>query len=80
MTKSILSFFIYLKKRLTSKIINFAKLVLTKIFKIEIKILKHYPNYFNKRIPYKITALFKDQKLSLIFFSKLNVLFILIFL
>ena len=35
-----------------------------------IKVIKHYPNFYNRKLPYKIGALFKDQKVSLIFFSK----------
>ena len=31
---------------------------------IEIKVIKHYQNYFNKRMPYKISALFKDKKIT----------------
>ena len=37
---------------------------------IEIKVLKHYQNYFNKKIPYKITSLHENHKVNLIFFSK----------
>ena len=37
---------------------------------IDIIVLKHYQNYFNKKIPYKITALHKNHKVNLIFFSK----------
>ncbi len=37
---------------------------------LEIKVLKHHENFFNKRIPYKISALHKEHKIVLIFFSK----------
>ena len=37
---------------------------------IKVKVLKHYKNYFNRNIPYKITVLFNEKKISLIFFSK----------
>ena len=42
MIKSLFSYYAYLKKRLISKIINFSKLILIKIFNIEIKI--YYKN------------------------------------
>ena len=37
---------------------------------LEITILRHYQNYFNKKIPYKITSKFEGTNISLIFFSK----------
>ncbi len=37
---------------------------------IKVKIIKHFQNYYNKRMPYKISVLFKGQEISLIFFSR----------
>ena len=37
---------------------------------IKVKVIKHYQNYFNRKVPYKISVLFNNKKVSLIFFSK----------
>ena len=37
---------------------------------IKVKIIKYHQNYFNKKIPYKISSIFNDRKISLVFFSK----------
>ena len=34
---------------------------------IKVKVIKHYQNYFNRKVPYKISVLFNNKKVSLIF-------------
>ena len=35
-----------------------------------VQCLHDFINYFNKKVPYKISAIFNERKVSLIFFSK----------
>ena len=45
---------------------------------IKVKIIKHYKNYFNRNIPYKITVLFNEKNI-INFFLKIYWLFRKIF-
>ena len=47
---------------------------------LEITILRHYQNYFNKKIPYKITSKFEGTNISLIFFQNLLLILVRYFL
>ena len=59
------------KKVLSAKILDKIEDVQTiEVVIIKVKVFKHYKNYFNRNIPYKITVLFNEKKISLIFFSK----------
>ncbi len=59
------------KKILSAKVYNnLEKIEYMKNIIIKVKVIKHYQNYFNRKVPYKISVLFNNRKISLIFFSK----------
>ncbi len=59
------------KKILSAKVYkNLEEIAYTESIIIKVKVIKHYQNFFNRKIPYKISALFSNRKVSLIFFSK----------
>ena len=41
-----------------------------KIVTIKVIVNKHYSNYFNKKLPYRITVSFNNKPITLTFFSK----------
>ena len=59
------------KKILSAKIIdNLENIEDFSAIIIKVKIIKHYQNFFNRKVPYKISTLFNDKRISLVFFSK----------
>ena len=64
------------KKVLSAKIYNnIEDIAYTESIIIKVKVIKHYQNFFNRKIPYKISAIFNNRKVSLIFFFKIYWLF-----
>ena len=59
------------KKILSAKVLNkLEELEHENTVIIKIRVIKHHQNYFNRKVPYKISVLFNRKKISLIFFSK----------
>ena len=59
------------KKILSAKVFSdLEKIEYTTNIIIKVKVIKHYQNYFNKKVPYRIAVSCNNKKVTLIFFSK----------
>ena len=51
------------KKSLSAKVYNnLEKIEYMKNIIIKVKVIKHYQNFFNRKIPYKLSAIFSNRK------------------